>query len=92
MFYFPAILALSVAFRTEFTLAFASAAVAVYGMISLATFGGDDGQALIARLLMLVAVAVCGNVYWRTERDRRRAAGEVLDGGPQRPQRSRDQV
>ena len=77
VFYFPAILALSVAFRTEVTLAFTGAVVAVYGLIALVTFGGDPGQVLVTRLLMLAGVAVCGNAYWRIERDRRRDGVEV---------------
>ena len=80
VFYFPALLALSVAFRTEVTYTFAGAAIAAYGLIaSVSLAGGDEGAVLITRMLMLAAVAVCGNIYWRTERDRRRAATETRD-------------
>ena len=81
VFYFPALLALSVSFRTEATFAFTGAAVLAYGLIALGTVGSGDVEFIITRLLMLVAVGVCGNAYWRIERDRRRAAaeaGEVL--------------
>ena len=71
---------MSVAFRTQVTFTFAGAAIAAYGLISLGTMGGDDGAILITRLLMIAAVAVCGNVYWRTERDRRRAATKTREG------------
>jgi hypothetical protein len=71
VFYFPAVLALSVAFRTKVAFTFAGAAIAIYGLISLGTTTSDDGAVLITRMLMIAAVAVCGNVYWRTERDRR---------------------
>ena len=71
VFYFPAILAFSVAFRMEVSFAFTGAAVAAYGLISFATLGEGDGVTIITRLLMLAAVAVCGHLYWRIEGDRR---------------------
>ena len=79
VFYFPALLALSVAFRTQVTVAFTGAAIAIYGLIALAAASPDDGQVLITRLLMLAGVAMCGNAYWRIERDRRNAAAEPLE-------------
>ena len=79
VFYFPALLALSVAFRSEVTFAFAGSAIVTYGLISMATMVSEDGAVLATRLLMLAAVAVCGNVYWRTERDRRKAAVQTRD-------------
>ncbi len=76
VFYFPALLALSVAFSPASTLFFAGGAAAFYTFISLgsALFGDIDIQVLIARLIMMTAVAVCGQIYWRIERDRRSAA------------------
>ena len=75
VFYFPALLALSVAFRTEATVVFAGATIAIYGVIGSASgLDSGAGAALMARMLMLGGVAVCGNVFWRIERDRRRAA------------------
>ncbi len=76
VFYFPALLALSVAFSPASTLLFAGGAAAFYSFISLgsALFGDIDIQVLIARLIMMTAVAVCGQIYWRIERDRRSAA------------------
>jgi hypothetical protein len=81
VFYFPALLALSVAFKTEATIVFTGAAIAVYGVIATASVitEGDDWATLIARLMMIAGVAVCGNVYWRIERDRRRAAEEARE-------------
>ena len=79
VFYFPAVLALSVAFRTQVTFTFAGAAIAAYGLISLGTMGADDSATLITQLLMIAAVAFCGNVYWRSERVRRRAAAETRE-------------
>jgi hypothetical protein len=71
--YFPALLALSVAFEPVVTLAYATATVVVYTCIVLATAHalGADGPIIVERLLMLAAVASCGAVYWRIERDRR---------------------
>jgi hypothetical protein len=77
VFYFPALLALSVAFRTEVTAVFAASAIGLYALVgSPGVVVAEDGAALVTRMLMLAAVAVCGNVYWRVERDRRKAAAE----------------
>ena len=62
----------SVAFRTEITAVFAESAIGLYGLIGLPGVAGDEiGAALVTRLLMLGAIAICGNVYWCIERDRR---------------------
>jgi hypothetical protein len=79
IFYFPALLALSVAFNTELTVFYTLAAAGLYAITCLA-YLGDQGatsanlQTLFARVLMFAAVAACGNLYWRIEGDRRRAA------------------
>lgn len=77
VFYFPALLATSVAFRADAAAAFSGATIAIYGIISLATIGGGDWTTLIVRLLMMAAVAACGNVYQRVEHDRRGDAPEA---------------
>jgi hypothetical protein len=82
IFYFPAILALSVAFPTLMTLAFAGGAIALYVPVALLSPGTatESGlQALLVRVLMLAAVAVCGNTYWRIEGERRQAAVEAQE-------------
>jgi hypothetical protein len=82
VFYFPAILVMSVAFRTPVTFAFAGSAIALYRLISMADVVGIEGADLATRMIMLAGVAVCGNVYWRVERDRRLAmarSGERLN-------------
>ena len=71
VFYFPALLALSVAFPTRMSALFAGVTIATYGLISVATASGGESSTAFAQMLMLAAVAVCGNVYWRVERDRR---------------------
>ena len=77
VFYLPAVLAISVAFRTEAVLAFTGAAILMYALISSPAFGGVDGVAVAARMVVIAGVAICGNTYWRIERDRRRAAAEL---------------
>ncbi len=78
IFYFPAILAMSVAFPTVIALGFAAVTFAAYALIGYGSGLGDgDLQVLVARLIMLAAVGVCGNMYWRIERDRRAAAAEA---------------
>ena len=71
VFYFPALLALSVAFPTRMTALFAGSTIAIYGLVSVATAGAGEASTVFTQTLMLAAVAVCGNVYWRVERDRR---------------------
>ena len=89
VFYLPALLALSVAFPTRATFALTGAAVATYGLISIATATGSDAAAAISQMLMMAAVAFCGNLYWRIERDRRLGALKTR----QTPQsRVRDEV
>ena len=79
VFYFPAILAFSVAFSTPVTLAFAGAAIATYGLIAMSTYSGGNPEVIAVRLLMLAAVAICGTVYWRTERSRRGVAADARE-------------
>lgn len=78
IFYFPAILGLSVAFPTALTLAYAGGAALAYGSIGLFTASSQaDIQSVVSRVLMLAAIAACGNLYWRIEHDRRVQPGLV---------------
>jgi hypothetical protein len=72
--YFPALLALSVAFEPEVTFAYATACGVVYACIAVATADAlpSDLPIIAGRLFMLAAVAYCGASYWRMERARRR--------------------
>jgi hypothetical protein len=83
IFYFPAIVALSVAFPTELVLSYTGTTILVYASVYIYDLDVEptsaQGQVLVARLLMLAAVAVCGNVYWRIEHRRRRGIRGVLD-------------
>jgi len=80
IFYFPAIVALAVVFPTALTLWYTAITAAFYAGISLLTIQStfpalsNDLQVLLSRVVILVAVAVCSNVFLRIERDRRRAA------------------
>jgi hypothetical protein len=75
--YFPALMAVAVAFPAGAALAYAGLAAAAYGCIALATAPAGDGPAVVAsRVLMLGAVAFCGHAYGRIEDSRRRRAGE----------------
>jgi hypothetical protein len=78
VFYLPALLAIAVTFRTEFTAGYTAAAIAAYASITLVIAPDTEPIALLTHLLMLAAVATCGNVYWRLERDRRRGPAAVL--------------
>ncbi len=74
IFYYPAILAISVAFPMAEAALFTGGAVGIYGLISLFSMPLTEGnlQILIIRLLMVVAVAVIGNMYQQMESKRRR--------------------
>ncbi len=81
VFYFPAILAFSVAFRPAVTLALSGSTIVAYGFISLITSNASalDFQTIFARVIMMAAVAVCGSVYWSVESKRRDAALKSRD-------------
>jgi hypothetical protein len=75
VFFFPALLAISVAFPGPMLLLFTGSAMAMYAMIGIVTLpASSDLQLLVIRLLMLAAVAVCGYKYSRIERNRRQVA------------------
>ncbi len=77
IFYFPALLALSVAFPTLMTFFYTATVTGFYFLISVATTSQlDDFQLILTRLIIFAAVAFCGNLYWRIERGRREAALE----------------
>lgn len=82
VFYYVAILAFSVAFPPIMTLLFAAGATGFYGLIGLGTiidFTSAELQTLVARMVMMAAVAVVGSMYWQIERNRREAAIEARE-------------
>lgn len=89
IFYFAAIVGISVAFPSQMTAGYTLLTVGVYGIICLATASGDDHPAIFARMLTIAAVAVCGNVFARHEAKRRldalRLHDELVDEIEQRP-------
>jgi len=78
-FYFPAVLALSVAFSTRITFLFTAGLLSIYALIGMTTLGAEDSdiQILLVRLLMIAAIAMCGNLYWRLEGQRRHEAEQT---------------
>ena len=75
IFYYPAILAISVAFPLLEMAVFTGGAVSIYGLISLFTMSLTEGnfQTLMTRVLMMVAIAAIGNLYRQMEQKRQRA-------------------
>jgi hypothetical protein len=83
VFYFAAVVGISVAFPTVLTALYTAIAIAVYGVICLSTAPSEDLPAVFTRLLMIAAIAVCGNLFARSESHRRQEAirnhQELLD-------------
>ena len=83
VFYFAAVVGISVAFPTNLTAAYTVLVVGIYGVVCLATATPDDYPAVFTRLLMIAAIAVCGNLFARNESHRRAEAirihHELLD-------------
>lgn len=83
IFYFPALLAISVAFETIVTLLFTSSVIGLYSLIAFSSYfdnyntGADVLQVLVVRLLMFTAVAFCGTLYWRIEVNRQQEASRA---------------
>lgn len=75
IFYFPAMLSFALAFPTLELYLFLTGTVSIYGFISLISLGSnvDNLEMLMVRILMLTAVAVCGNRFAQIERSRRAA-------------------
>lgn len=74
-FYFPAVLALSVAFNPAFTAIYTGTAMALYGLICLESLGltitSGAVQTVAIRLIMIAAVGFCGALYQQVEATRR---------------------
>jgi hypothetical protein len=88
IFYFAAIVGISVAFPSLLTAGYTAIVVGLYGIIALASAPAEDFPAVFTRLLMIAAVAVCGNVFARSESRRRAEAirihTEMLDEAVQK--------
>ena len=83
IFYFAAIVGISVAFPTWMTAGYTALVIGAYGLISVSTAPVEDMPAVFTRLLMIAAVALCGNLFARSEAKRRadaiRIHNEMLD-------------
>ena len=77
-FYFPALIAIAVAFPVGASLVLSAGAIGLYGLVLSTGMGGSDDPLLVVRLVMMVAVVACGIVYRSIEGERRREAGESL--------------
>jgi len=83
-YYFPAMLAFSLAFPMLELYLYLTVTVGLYSIICLFTLGNtDDIQTLIIRVLMLIAIAVCGNHFAQLERNRRSAILRAQFGAQQ---------
>lgn len=71
IFYFAAVVGISVAFPTRLTIGYTALVLAVYGGICLASAPPDGYPAVFTRLLMIAATAVCGHLFARNESHRR---------------------
>ncbi len=92
IFYFAAVVGISVAFPTVLTAAYTAIVIGVYGVICVATAPSDEFPAVFTRLLMIAAIAVCGNLFARNESHRRQDAirihQELQDEAAESPQLS----
>jgi hypothetical protein len=79
VFYFAAVVGISVAFPTLITTAYTAVVVCGYGIICLATASADELPAVFTRLLMIAAIAVCGNLFARNESHRREQAIRIYE-------------
>jgi hypothetical protein len=86
IFYFPAVLAMSVAFPTMVALAFAGTTTALYALVVMVSAAPTDAnlQVVLTRLIMLAAVAVCGNAFRRIDEGRRASAEPRAQVSPAR--------
>ena len=72
IFYFPAMLAFALAFPMLELYLFLGGTIALYSFISLVSMHDVNSlETLLVRLLMLTAIAVCGNHFAQIERNRR---------------------
>lgn len=80
VFYFAAVLGLSVAFPAMLTALYTSAVVVVYGIVCLSTADSTEYPAVFTRLLMIAAIAVCGALFAHSESHRRTEAVVMKEG------------
>ena len=74
VFYFAAVLGLSVAFPPVLTALYTAAVVVVYGIVCVSTADSAEYPAVFTRLLMIAAIAVCGALFAQSEAHRRAEA------------------
>jgi hypothetical protein len=82
VFYFPAVLALSVAFPLALTVGYVAAVLAATLGVAWLTMPAGAEPDLLIRCLMIAAVALCGVVYADIERRRRQRLIEPQEEVP----------
>jgi hypothetical protein len=82
VFYFPAVLALSVAFPLTLTIGYVAAVLAATLGVALYTMPAGAEPNVLIRCLMVAAVALCGVVYADIERRRRHRVIETEEEVP----------
>lgn len=75
VFYFIALLVLSVAFPLPATIVYTGGALFVYAIVAF--YSGGEFTSVMTRLLMMAAVSFCGALYNRIETERRRSAEQL---------------
>ena len=84
--YYPVILAFAFIMPPKVTLAYTVLAVAAYAGASIAADPGlvtnvVEIESLVTRVITLAAMGALGTYYWRTQRNRRRAAATAAAAG-----------
>lgn len=81
VFYFPALIALALAFPRIYTVVFTTSALALYAAVSAPDLHTDtDAQRLVQRLIALASVAVVANLFLYLERQSHPATPRVSIG------------
>lgn len=85
VFYFPALLALSVTFPKSVTFTYTIIVMGVYALITLIDASVSENrltdieaQNIVIRLILIAAVAFCGGLYRSLEADRRYGRGRLF--------------
>ncbi len=85
VFYFPALVALSVTFPKSVTVTYTLLAMVAYALITLIDASASENrlttteaQNIMIRLILMAAVAFCGGLYRNLEADRRHGSGRLF--------------
>lgn len=76
IFFFPALLAISVAFSTRVTAVLTALAIALYSLLAGMSVG-YGAEVLLLRVAVFAGVAVVGNAYWRLHHEQIHPGGSL---------------